>query len=227
MKMNATVGESVSRVRNQLKLVKQDAFLTDRFIYSVLIKNARYFLKREDGQFKIYSQRNLFRSFNVTLEQVDSTLDVCGEVTGCEIITRTKDKVASLMMEGYYGPLILAVLSIDGTRQLVRTTPTDYITISSLSNARLNKSTGYYWEQDGYLYFPNVHWKQVRILGLPFQDISKYYYSGEEKCKTRQQLPLHLPGYLISEVEAATLKDLIVMLQLPVDEITDNKNISR
>ena len=36
--MSTTIGYTVSRVRNTLKAVKEDAFLTDRFIYSVVSK---------------------------------------------------------------------------------------------------------------------------------------------------------------------------------------------
>jgi len=34
----AAIGESISRVRNVLKAVKEDPFLTDRFIYSLIMK---------------------------------------------------------------------------------------------------------------------------------------------------------------------------------------------
>jgi hypothetical protein len=37
-----TVGEAISRVRNTLKAVKEDPFLTDRTIYFSLIKYAKY-----------------------------------------------------------------------------------------------------------------------------------------------------------------------------------------
>ena len=42
--MSTTIGETVSRVRNTLKAVKEDAFLTDRFIYSVVSKFAKLFI---------------------------------------------------------------------------------------------------------------------------------------------------------------------------------------
>ena len=34
-----SIGEAISRVRNTLKAVKEDPFLTDRVIYSSLIKS--------------------------------------------------------------------------------------------------------------------------------------------------------------------------------------------
>ena len=44
-----TIGESISRVRNALKAVKEDAFLTDRQIYFVISKYGKTLLKREDN----------------------------------------------------------------------------------------------------------------------------------------------------------------------------------
>jgi hypothetical protein len=43
----------ISRVRNTLKAVKEDAFLTDRIIYSSLLKYAQTLIKREDNQFRL------------------------------------------------------------------------------------------------------------------------------------------------------------------------------
>jgi len=42
-----TVGEAISRVRNVLKAVKEDPFMTDRFIYSIILKHSKALLKRE------------------------------------------------------------------------------------------------------------------------------------------------------------------------------------
>ena len=41
-----TVGEAISRVRNTLKAVKEDAFLTDRVIYYSIMKYAKALIKR-------------------------------------------------------------------------------------------------------------------------------------------------------------------------------------
>ena len=48
-----TIGDAVSRVRNTLKAVKEDPFLTDRAIYSALTKYGQTLLKREDNQFRL------------------------------------------------------------------------------------------------------------------------------------------------------------------------------
>ena len=48
-----TIGEVISRVRNQMKSVRQDAFLTDRFLYSIISKHAKWLMKREDSKNKL------------------------------------------------------------------------------------------------------------------------------------------------------------------------------
>ena len=45
-----TIGESISRVRNILKAVKEDPFMTDRLIYSIIIKYAKVLIRRQDNE---------------------------------------------------------------------------------------------------------------------------------------------------------------------------------
>jgi hypothetical protein len=48
--MATTIGEATSRVRNILKAVKEDPFLTDRLLYSLIIKYGKLLIKREEKQ---------------------------------------------------------------------------------------------------------------------------------------------------------------------------------
>ena len=59
---STTIGYTVSRVRNVLKAVKEDAFLTDRFIYSVILKYAKLFIKRQDNLNMILRFNSFFRT---------------------------------------------------------------------------------------------------------------------------------------------------------------------
>jgi hypothetical protein len=58
-----TIGEAVSRVRNTLKAVKEDPFLTDRTIYYALTKYGQTLLKREDNQFRLMKISSIFKVF--------------------------------------------------------------------------------------------------------------------------------------------------------------------
>ena len=54
-----TIGEAVSRVRNVLKGVREDAFLTDRTIYYSILKYAKALIKREDNQFRLMKMSSI------------------------------------------------------------------------------------------------------------------------------------------------------------------------
>ena len=56
-----TIGEAISRVRNTLKAVKEDPFLTDRTIYFALTKYGQTLLKREDNQFRLMKISSIFK----------------------------------------------------------------------------------------------------------------------------------------------------------------------
>ena len=121
-----TIGDTVSRVRNIVKGVKEDAFLTDRFLYSLIIKHANYVVRRLDNENKIMRIQSLFEKIPcVDLIEV-STIDACcaGVKTDCTIM-RTKDPLPA-PMEGSEGPLIRSVTSLDGSIILVNTNPTTY-----------------------------------------------------------------------------------------------------
>ena len=67
-----TVGEAVSRVRNVLKAVKEDPFLTDRLIYSLIMKVAKTLIKRDDRIESIFKYKSLFKELPcVELIEVD------------------------------------------------------------------------------------------------------------------------------------------------------------
>jgi uncharacterized protein YutE (UPF0331/DUF86 family) len=45
-----TIGEILSRIRNQVKAVKQESFLTDRFLYSMVMKHAKMLVRRQTSK---------------------------------------------------------------------------------------------------------------------------------------------------------------------------------
>ena len=104
-----TIGEAVSRLRGQLKAEVQDAFMTDRYIYSLILKYAQLFMRRQDSANKLMKFNSVWQALNfIELEEVDKVEAHCtGIQSGCTI-RRTKHKLP-LFMEGYWGPLIRTV----------------------------------------------------------------------------------------------------------------------
>ena len=63
-----TMAEAISRVRNTLKAVKDDAFLTDRSIYFSILKYGKTLLKREDNQNRLMKMSSLFTTLSYVVK---------------------------------------------------------------------------------------------------------------------------------------------------------------
>ncbi len=116
-----TVGEAISRVRNTLKAVKEDAFLTDRVIYYSIVKYGQTLLKREDNQYRLMQISNIFSVLPyVELIDVDKIEAGCTGVYSDCYFKRTKEKIPDIL-SGLFGPIIRTVSSIDSSEVIFRT----------------------------------------------------------------------------------------------------------
>ena len=57
-----TIGEVVSRVRQAIKAEVQDAFITDRYLYSLILKNAQLFMRRQDNANKLMKFNSVWQA---------------------------------------------------------------------------------------------------------------------------------------------------------------------
>jgi len=222
-----TIGESISRIRNLVKAAKQDAFMTDRFIYSLIVKYAKLYIKRQDNLNIRLKFASLFRTLPcVELIETNRIEACCGSLpTSCRIM-RTREKIP-LPFEGSYGPFIRTVASIDGSTEVYRTQPSAFVSMSKTTAFKYNNQK-YYWYMNGYLYLPNVEWDAVLLEGIFQDDISIFTCSTEDTCNVRQNEILPIPDDLFAEVEKQVLQDLSIEIQVPVDtNISDKQNILR
>lgn len=214
-----TIGQAVSRVRNIIKAVRTDAFLTDRFIYSLITKYADLYIKQELEKKRWLAFFSLFRTLPcVDLIEVDKIEACCDIQSGCTFM-RTSDKFPKIM-GSVFGPLIRSVTSIDGSTILQRIEPTTYVRIAQTSGAKYNK-TLYYWYLNGYLYFPNITWPQVKIDALFQGDLSRL--QCDSACVPVQDSPTPIPEYLFALIEQNALKELGLEIQIPQDPQTSDK----
>jgi hypothetical protein len=221
-----TIGEVISRVRNQMKATKQDAFITDRYLYSLLIKHAHWLMKREDSKNKLMRMASVMQTIDLLeLIEIDKVDAHCSGIKSNCTIKRSCKKVPAFM-QGYYGPLIRAVTSLDGSQILKPTNPTTYTALANSPNFRYNK-TGYYWYINDYLYFPNIEWEAVRIEGIFEDDITSYNCDTCDDCILRRDQNFNVPDYLHAEMESNVIKDLGITLQIPPDVDTNKQNILR
>ena len=218
-----TIGETISRVRNTLKAVKEDAFLTDRIIYSSLLKYAQTLIKREDNQFRLMKISSLFRVLPyIELIDVDKVEAGClGVYSGC-YFKRSKEKIPGIL-NGMAGPIIRTTSSIDGTIEMFRTDPGTWVSMTKTTTWKYNRNF-YFWYLDGYIYCPNVDWEAIRMEAIFEGTIDT---CDTKECETRQNEPFSLPEYLFSEVEQFVIKELTMTMSIPTDGPDDSQNTLR
>ncbi len=218
-----TIGEAISRVRNTLKAVKEDPFLTDRQIYFLLTKYAKTLIKREDNQFRLMKISSIFKVLPyVELIDVDKVEAGCIGVYSHCYFKRSKDKLPSIL-DGMFGPIIRTVSSIDGGIEMFRTDPGTWVSITKSTTYKYNKRP-YFWYLNGYIYVPNVDWDAIRIEAIFENNVSD---CDSDECMIMQDQPLNIPEYLFSEVEQFVLKELTTTVQLPADSSDDSQNTLR
>lgn len=223
--MKTTIGDVLSRIRSQVKGVRQDALLTDRVIYSFVNKHAKWLMKREDSRNKLMAYSGVLQVLDfVELIEVDKVEACCTGISSDCTIKRTKTKMP-IFMQGYWGPLIRTVSSLDGSEEMQPTVPSSYLAMSKSKNFKYNK-TKYYWYLNDYIYFPDLEWEAVRIEGIFEDDISSFTCE-EDSCIVRSSQTFNVPDYLLGELESKVFQDLAGMMQLPPDFPNDKQNIAR
>ena len=218
-----TVGEAISRVRNTLKAVKEDPFLTDRVIYFSLIKYAKTLIKREDNQFRLMKMSSIFKVLPyIELIDVDKVEAGCVGVYSECYFKRSKDKLPTIL-DGMFGPIIRTTSSIDGGIEMFRTDPGTWISITKSTTFKYNKRP-YFWYLNGYLYCPNIDWDAIRVEAI-FEGSLDTCDSNE--CELFQNTTFAIPEYLFSEVEQFVVKELTMTMSVPTDGPDDGQNVLR
>jgi hypothetical protein len=225
--MATTIGDATSRVRNVLKAVKEDPFMTDRFLYSMIMKYAKLLIAREDSKGNMKQYTSMFSVIPcIELIEVDKIEACClGVRTGCTF-RRSKDKLPEFV-DGGKGPIIRSVTTIDQSQRLEETYPSTYANITNMSNFKYHKSK-HFWYLDGYIYIPDVDWEGVRMEALFDEDVSKFDCSEDASdCVQEQDRIMAVPEKLFAEVEQMVLKEILTTGQIPSDGADDSQNALR
>lgn len=222
----ATIAEVISRLRGQIKAEVQDAFVTDRYLYSLINKFAQVLMRRQDSANKLNKFNSIWEPLPyVELIDVDRVeADCAGVFSGCTI-KRSKYKLPK-MIEGYWGNLIRNITSIDSSINLQPTYPSTYLSITRTTSFKYN-NTNYYWFLNGYIYCPNLDWDAIRIEGIFDADLSDWTCYGYDKCLPRYEQHLNIPEAMLAEIEQQVLNILINTIKIPADNIDDKININR
>jgi hypothetical protein len=219
-----TIGEAISRVRNAVKAVKEDPFLTDRQIYFALQKYSQALIKREDNQFRLMKISSIFKVLPyIELIDVDKVEAGCVGVYSECYIKRSKDKLPTIL-NGVFGPIIRTTSSIDGSIEMFRTDPGTWVSMTKTTTFKYNKKP-YFWYLNGYVYCPNIDWDAIKMEAIFEGNVD--ICDPKADCAIRQDETLPLPEYLFAEVEQMVIKELTMLMSVPVDSTDDGQNILR
>ncbi len=221
-----TIGESISRVRGIMKAAHEDAFLTDRFIYSIISKYAKVSLRKQQNEKKLMGHDDLFEMLPfIDLIDTNTVEAECAPVkTNCTI-KRTKTKLPKVF-NGVKGPLIRKVYSIDGSETFYKTTAAQYISISMDTCMKYNKAK-YFWYRNGSLYFPDTEVEAVMIEALWEDTLDGFCTLNDDNCMSMQDRPFPLPEYLFAEVEQMAEQEFGMTIRIPDDGADDGQNVLR
>lgn len=220
-----TIGSAIGRVRSRYKLTHSDSYMTDRYIYSVIMKHAKFIMRRQDATNKILRFNGIFKPLNyVELIDVDATETSCFGISSDCKIKRTKYKLP-MPIQGYYGILLRSINTLDYSERINLTYPETYVAQSKLRQSKYVKEK-FAWYMDGYLYFPDMEYDAVKILGLFEGDTKRFNCTDEAYCVNMQELEISIPDFIFSEIDNFLAADFGVTLQIPQDKQHDNINIA-
>lgn len=216
-----TKAETISRVRGLIKGEKQDAFLTDRFIYSVVLKYAKLFVKRLDDNNKLMRYSQLFEPLEIELKEISKVEAGCVNIPTCCTIMRSEYKLPKAF-EASWGPIFRYVSSVDGSQEIKRTYQKQYVKMTKSTTFKYNKSR-YYWLSNGYAFFPELTWEMVLIDAM-WEDSIEMYKRCEDSCVNRLLESTHVPEDLFVEIESGVRQELLALIQIPEDSMVDNRS---
>ena len=129
-------------------------------------------------------------------------------------------------MEGYWGPLIRTVSSIDSSIEVQPTSPGTYTSMTKTTSFRYNKNK-YYWFLNGYLYLPNVEWDAIKLEGVFEGDISGFTCDTDDDCIPRYKQQIFIPEFLFAEIETQVLNQLLNTMKVPSEDSDNKINVNR
>lgn len=227
--MSLTLREIISQVKNTNKFVNADSKITNKYIYSLLKKHRDYLIKQLDGKFELIRLRYLFQTLNCVELIPTPTINECCGVKSPWTIYRTKEKLP-IMVNSTMGPLFRRVSNIDGTEELTEITPFEWNRKIEDTNFKYNKYH-YYFFNDGYLYFPNIEWKKIKIEGYfddDVEDINCECFNEEKSCKSMLDTEFRIPEYILTLCIDNVNKELFNYYQrIPLEDDDINKNTNR
>jgi hypothetical protein len=221
----ATFRDTISQVIKDARLLYSDLYVPNKYIYLKLIEIAKDVIKKDSDNRRVFDQRHIFST--IKLFKLEGNTDNLYGVSN--FISVKEYRISSEKLpEAYttYTGLAIIVNTIEpSNKQFVEIKIEQYENI--LKREFRDRNVVYWWFQDGYLVFPEVSFRAVRIDGLfiNIRDVQKL--NGElTKCEKFLDQAFSIPEYLEKTIREMCTQDIIkYYLQIKPDAVPDqNEN---
>lgn len=197
-----TKREGISLLRVSLREANADATLTNRFLYSKLVENAKWMIPRELKAGKIASSKSLYQIIpcmpTVKVSKIDEKCPI--QIDGLDIY-RSEFRLPP-MWQWDKGPIIRRIMSIDNFSNFKLISSSDWQ--DKENNPYLKKSKEkYVFYEDGYLWFPKEHPKRLNIEAYFMDDVDDIEFCNcqqKKECKRYLDTQFRIPSWIQAEL---------------------------
>jgi len=201
----------ISEITNDIKAYNIDDRVSQRYILNKLRDIAALYIKRENDVFRLYNQQDIWYTINcLEMEPADITKCCDIRIDNCKFLMRSVDELPEIFTyKG--GAIIREVMSMDGSKNFLFTTPTAYRDITN--REFIDKRLKYFWIENNHIIIPDSQVKSIKITAF-WRDISKAKQLGctnkdENTCISPLDEEFQCPVHLLSTVKEQCLNQLL------------------
>jgi hypothetical protein len=212
--------EAISEVINDLKALRVDDRISERYVLSKLKHYNSLFLKRENDQLRLFWYDNIWLTVEcIDMEEVPYSECADIRIPNVNQFVRSKNKVADIYSYKN-GPLVRELMSLDEGNLYHITTPREY---ANILKREFPGTKRYFWFRNGHLVIPKFSVKQVSITAV-FKDPEKAraMSSCTDKCMEPLEEEFPCPEHLYEVVKQETIKDLFTYYKRTIPDTTPN-----
>lgn len=215
--------ELIGNIVNIVKEQQADTRLSKKTVWFSLFKTASKLISRDLKSRKLWKQSNIWKPICVPMKEISTIECTCVDLDSDCTIMKSAFKLPKLFYSEL-GPAIYSVRTLDGSKEIVITTPS-----SAANNSKVKGvSTVYGFVSEGYLYIVKKKYQMVVLKGLFEVDVTEYNCNYEKPTKQSDCIlwldqELIFPQSLIDDISKIVEQELLGSKQMTLDTL-NNKN---
>ena len=220
--MPITIRQAISQIQTDLKST-MDTRIAPKAIWNKYVFNLASILKQVNETKRVWKSSDVWQKIKCLEMETISAAD-CTEIAPLvkEYIAKSKSKVPATYTSAA-GDMVRDINSIfPYGKQYRLVTPKEYRAIRQREIQ--DKSIGYAFIIDNYLYIPDSEVEKVTITGAFINPREAALLNGEDPCKPFLDYTFYAPEYLIKAVHDLVIQDLLGASQKVVKDEDANLN---